>query len=97
MPPTTELLTTQQYTKLLTDLSADLGIHLRNLQRTVTFYRTYRRPPALEGLSWAHYRIFMQLQDLEEHAFYEQLALPRPLTPHPIAPTSQSAHPAYTN
>ncbi len=59
---------------ILADLSADLGIHLRNLQRTVTFYRTYRRPPTLEGLSWAHYRILMQLQDANERAFYEQLA-----------------------
>jgi len=123
MPPTTPLITKQQYTKLLTDLrriigegkqeaeraaaqalvdsywsigkrihkeklvtragyhnailtdlSADLGIHLRNLQRTVTFYRTYRRPPTLEGLSWAHYRVLMQLQDPDERAFYEDLA-----------------------
>ena len=44
--------------------SADLDIDLRTLQRTVTFYRTYRRrPPRIEGLSWAHYRILMQLQD----------------------------------
>jgi endonuclease YncB( thermonuclease family) len=59
---------------ILTDLSADLGIHVRNLQRTVTFYQTYKRPPSVEGLSWAHYRILMQLQDANERTFYEQLA-----------------------
>ena len=57
------------------DLSADLAIDLRTLQRTVTFYRTYRHPPTLEGLSWAHYRILMQLQAPDERAF---LTLPRP-------------------
>ena len=33
-----------------------------------------RRPPRIEGLSWAHYRILTQLQDPDERAFYEQLA-----------------------
>ncbi len=123
MPPTTDLLTTRQYTKLLADLrqiigegkqeaeraaaqallesywsigkriakeklttranfhnailadlSADLAIDLRTLQRTVTFYQTYKRPPRVEGLSWAHFRILMQLQDANERTFYEQLA-----------------------
>ena len=60
---------------ILTDLSADLGIGLRTLQRTVTFYRTYKRPPRIEGLSWAHYRVLMQLQDPDERTFYEQLAI----------------------
>jgi len=60
---------------ILADLSADLDIDLRTLQRTVTFYRTYRRrPPRIEGLSWAHYRVLMQLQDPTERAFYEELA-----------------------
>jgi endonuclease YncB( thermonuclease family) len=72
---TKEKLTTRAgfHNAILTDLSADLDIHVRNLQRTVTFYRTYRRPPRIEGLSWAHYRILMQLQDPDERAFYEQL------------------------
>jgi endonuclease YncB( thermonuclease family) len=60
---------------ILADLSADLGIDLRTLQRTVTFYQTYKRPPRIEGLSWAHYRILMQLQDARERTFYEELAL----------------------
>jgi predicted nuclease of restriction endonuclease-like (RecB) superfamily len=59
---------------ILTDLSADLAIDLRTLQRTVTFYQTYQRPPRIEGLNWAHFRILMQLQDANERAFYEQLA-----------------------
>jgi len=71
-----EKLTTRAgfHNAILSDLSADLDIDLRTLQRTVTFYRTYRRPPTLEGLSWAHYRILMQLQDPAERAFYEELA-----------------------
>jgi endonuclease YncB( thermonuclease family) len=60
---------------ILADLSADLGIDLRTLQRTVTFYQTYKRPPRIEGLSWAHYRILMQLQDARERTFYQELAL----------------------
>ena len=73
---TKEKLTTRAnfHNAILTDLSADLDIDLRTLQRTVTFYRTYRRPPRIEGLSWAHYRILMQLQDGDERAFYEDLA-----------------------
>ena len=58
---------------ILGDLSADLDIHRRTLQRTVMFYRTYRKPPRIEGLNWAHYRILMQLQDSNERAFYEEL------------------------
>jgi endonuclease YncB( thermonuclease family) len=60
---------------ILTDLSADLDIGVRTLQRTVTFYRTYKRPPRVQGLSWAHYRVLMQLQDPDERAFYEDLAI----------------------
>jgi endonuclease YncB( thermonuclease family) len=59
---------------ILSDLSVDLDIGVRTLQRTVTFYRTYKRPPRVEGLSWAHYRVLMQLQDPAERAFYEELA-----------------------
>jgi endonuclease YncB( thermonuclease family) len=72
-----EKLTTRAafHNAILTDLSADLAIDLRTLQRTVTFYQTYRRPPRIEGLSWAHYRILMQLQDPHERTFYEQLTL----------------------
>jgi len=71
-----EKLTTRAnfHNAILSDLSADLDIDLRTLQRTVTFYQTYRRPPRVEGLSWAHYRILMQLQDPAERAFYEELA-----------------------
>ncbi|MGB5220795.1 MAG: DUF1016 N-terminal domain-containing protein [Polyangiales bacterium] len=60
---------------ILADLSADLDIDLRTLQRTVIFYRSYKRPPHVEGLSWAHYRVLMQLQDTDERAFYEELAV----------------------
>jgi len=72
-----EKLTTRAnfHNAILTDLSADLAIDLRTLQRTVTFYKTYKRPPRLEGLSWTHYRILMQLQDPHERTFYEQLTL----------------------
>ena len=72
-----EKLTTRAnfHNAILTDLSADLAIDLRTLQRTVTFYQTYKRPPRVEGLSWAHYRILMQLQDPHERTFYEQLTL----------------------
>ncbi|MGB5684041.1 MAG: DUF1016 N-terminal domain-containing protein, partial [Polyangiales bacterium] len=60
---------------ILADLSTDLDIGLRTLQRTVIFYRTYKRPPRVKGLSWAHYRVLMQLQDPDERAFYEDLAV----------------------
>ena len=60
---------------ILSDLSADLDIGLRTLQRTVIFYRTYKRAPSVKGLTWAHYRVLMQLQDPDERAFYEDLAI----------------------
>jgi len=71
-----EKLTTRAgyHNAILADLSADLEVDLRTLQRTVVFYRTYRRAPRVEGLNWAHYRVLMQLQDREERAFYEELA-----------------------
>jgi endonuclease YncB( thermonuclease family) len=78
---------------ILTDLSADLDIDLRTLQRTVTFYRTYRRrAPTLEGLSWAHYRVLMQLQDPAERAFYEQLAAEDSLSATRLRTAIQGAH-----
>ena len=60
---------------ILSDLSADLDIGLRTLQRTVIFYRTYKRAPSVKGLTWAHYRVLMQLQDPDERAFYQDLAI----------------------
>ena len=89
-----EKLTTRAnfHNAILTDLSADLDIHLRTLQRTVTFYQTYRRPPRVEGLSWAHYRILMQLQDPDERAFYEQLAAEDSLSATRLATAIQGAH-----
>ncbi|MBT8454273.1 MAG: hypothetical protein KJO40_20085 [Deltaproteobacteria bacterium] len=65
---------------ILRDLSTDLGIDLRTLQRSVTFYRTYKRAPRVEGLSWAHYRVLMQLRDPDERGFYEELAVDESLS-----------------
>ena len=77
---------------ILADLSEDLGIGIRTLQRTVTFYQTYKRPPRLEGLSWAHYRILMQLQDPAERGFYEDLALTDGLSAQRLTTAIQGAH-----
>ncbi len=77
---------------ILGDLSADLDIDLRTLQRTVTFYRTYRRPPRVEGLSWAHYRVLMQLQDADERAFYEELAISDALSVKRLSAAIQGNH-----
>ena len=91
---TKEKLTTRAgfHNAILTDLSADLDIDLRTLQRTVTFYQTYKRPPRLEGLSWAHYRILMQLQDPRERAFYEHLALTDTLSAQRLRTAIQGGH-----
>ena len=77
---------------ILADLSADLDIDLRTLQRTVTFYRTYRRPPRVEGLSWAHYRVLMQLQDPGERAFYEDLAISDAISVKRLSAAIQGNH-----
>ena len=77
---------------ILGDLSANLDIDLRTLQRTVTFYRTYRRPPRVEGLSWAHYRVLMQLQDADERAFYEELAISDALSVKRLSAAIQGNH-----
>jgi hypothetical protein len=63
------------HSAILGDLSADLSIDLRTLQRTVIFYETYKRPPRVQGLSWAHYRVLMRLRDSHERNFYQDLAL----------------------
>ena len=60
---------------ILGDLSADLSIDLRTLQRTVIFSQTYKRPPRVEGLSWAHFRLLMRLADSDERNFYQDLAI----------------------
>ena len=77
---------------ILTDLSADLAIGVRTLQRTVTFYQTYKRPPRIEGLSWAHYRVLMQLQDADERTFYEQLAIDDGLSVNRLTAAIQGDH-----
>ena len=77
---------------ILTDLSRDLDIGVRTLQRTVTFYRTYKRPPSIKGLSWAHYRVLMQLQDPAERSFYEQFALDDTLSVKRLAAAIQDNH-----
>jgi endonuclease YncB( thermonuclease family) len=92
-----EKLTTRAayHNAILTDLSEDLGIGVRTLQRTVTFYQTYKRPPHVQGLSWAHYRVLMQLQDAKERAFYEQLAAEDALSVHRLTAAITGAH--YTS
>jgi endonuclease YncB( thermonuclease family) len=77
---------------ILTDLSADLDIGVRTLQRTVTFYQTYKRPPRVQGLSWAHYRLLMQLQDPGERAFYESLAATDALSVKRLTAAIQGNH-----
>ncbi|MBW2191903.1 MAG: hypothetical protein JRG93_20425 [Deltaproteobacteria bacterium] len=77
---------------ILTDLSADLAIGVRTLQRTVTFYQTYKRPPRIEGLSWAHYRVLMQLQDPDERSFYEDLAIDDALSVKRLTAAIQGDH-----
>ncbi len=81
MPPLTKtptLLTKQQYTTLLADLRAIIREDKQEAERAAVQSLLdaywYRRPPTLEGLSWAHYRILMQLHDPSERAFYEELA-----------------------
>ena len=80
------------HSAILADLSADLAIGARTLQRTVTFYQTYRRPPSIDGLSWAHYRILMQLRDPAERTFYEQLAATDTLSVKRLNVAIQSDH-----
>jgi len=77
---------------ILRDLSADLDIDLRTLQRTVTFYQTYKRPPRVEGLSWAHYRVLMPLRDPAERAFYEELAAEGALSAQRLNAAIQGNH-----
>ena len=77
---------------ILSDLSADLSIDLRTLQRAVTFSQTYRRPPRTRGLSWAHYRVLMQLQDSNERLFYEALATGDSLSVERLSTAIQGNH-----
>jgi endonuclease YncB( thermonuclease family) len=77
---------------ILADLSADLSIDLRTLQRTVSFYQTYKRPPRLEGLAWGHYRVLMQLQDADERSFYEQFATTDALSVKRLTAAIQGNH-----
>jgi endonuclease YncB( thermonuclease family) len=77
---------------ILSDLSADLNIDVRTLQRTVTFSQTYKRPPRIDGLTWAHYRVLMQLQDSDERAFYQELALRDALSVKRLTAAIQGDH-----
>jgi endonuclease YncB( thermonuclease family) len=77
---------------ILTDVSDDLGIGVRTLQRTVTFYQTYKRAPRIQGLSWAHYRVLIPLQDPTERAFYEQLAVEDALSVQRLTTAIQGNH-----
>jgi endonuclease YncB( thermonuclease family) len=77
---------------ILGDLSSDLAIDLRTLQRTVTFYRTYTRSPRIQGLSWGHYRVLMQLRDADERTFYEELAITDGLSIQRLTTAIQGNH-----
>ena len=80
------------HSAIMSDLSADLSVDLRTLQRTVSFYQTYKRPPRIEGLSWAHYRVLMLLRDPDERSFYEQLATDDGLSVKRLSAAIQGGH-----
>jgi len=60
-------------TALLTELSVEVGIDLRTLQRTVQLARLYAEAPS-GALNWSQYRELMRIKDDEERAYYEALA-----------------------
>ena len=80
------------HSAILGDLSTDLSIDLRTLQRTVIFYETYKRPPRVQGLSWAHYRVLMRLRDSDERSFYQDLALHEGLSVKRLTAAIQGDH-----
>ncbi|MGB5810106.1 MAG: DUF1016 N-terminal domain-containing protein [Polyangiales bacterium] len=89
-----EKLTTRAnyHNAILRDLSVDLDIDVRTLQRAVAFSDTYRRPPRVDGLTWAHYRILMQLQDTRERAFYQDLTVRDALSTKRLAAAIKGGH-----
>lgn len=58
---------------ILREVSRDLGISARTLQRAVLFHLAYDEPPG-GSLTWAHYRILAPLVTKKERTFYEKKA-----------------------
>ena len=60
--------------RVISNLSDDLSIDTRTLQRSVMFFEEYDALPQ-SGLGWSHYRELLAISDPEERAFYEKLAV----------------------
>ena len=59
---------------VLEDLSEELDVDVRTLQRAVAFFEAYKTAPRGRNLTWAHYRELLALQDEDARAFYAQEA-----------------------
>lgn len=65
---------------VLRDLSEQVGVTLRTLQRAVVLHETYKSPPVADGLTWSHYRELLTLTNKTEREFYTREALKKKWT-----------------
>jgi hypothetical protein len=65
--------------RVVKNLSEDLSIDARTLQRSIAFSQEYEELPQTP-LGWSHYRELLTISDLEERAFYEKLAIEEELS-----------------
>ena len=60
--------------RVIENLSEDLAIDKRTLQRSIAFRREYDQVPETD-LGWSHYRELLSISDPAEREFYEKLAI----------------------
>jgi endonuclease YncB( thermonuclease family) len=65
--------------RIIKNLSEDLSIDTRTLQRSIAFFQQYDELPQTP-LGWSHYRELLTLSDPDERAFYEKLAIDEALS-----------------
>jgi endonuclease YncB( thermonuclease family) len=62
-------------THLYERLAQDVGIHRKNLERSVKFYQTYPNSTTWSKLTWSHYRVLIGIPNNQTRQKTEQLAI----------------------
>ncbi|MCK5180132.1 MAG: thermonuclease family protein [Candidatus Omnitrophica bacterium] len=60
---------------ILQDLSEELNIDIRTLQRCIVFFNAYKTATSSRNLTWSHYKHLLPITDGGEREWYEDLAV----------------------
>ncbi len=57
---------------ILQDLSDELNVDIRTLQRSIDFFHKYNTATSSRNLTWSHYKYLLSINDDQERKWYEQ-------------------------